>query len=211
MARARGAAPRRACRIGVRPRSRHEFMHFVNRPPYAWETGSMAVDSGHAQPTILRDSHAEINLDEFLSRPLLAFLSTASEHGARGSVLWFIWEEGTLWMILEEGYNTVQDRVRLDPRVAVSITDFDPTTGLLQHVSIRGRGGLSPWDDDRASRLLRRYYRHLDGYATSPRPFGERVRGRLPMLFLRVTPESIVMRDQSYRDLVLKTGGAAAR
>ena len=152
---------------------------------------------------VLRNDRAKFDLDEFLSRPLLAHLSTSSEEGARNSVFWYLWEEGALWVIVEDGYNTAQDRVRDDSRVAVGIVDFDPKTGFLQHVSIRGKGSLEPWNHDRASRLLRRYYAHLDGYVAPPRKPGEPTTGRRQTMFLRVTPKSVLLRDQAYRASVL--------
>lgn len=154
---------------------------------------------------ILRNDRAKFDLREFLSRPLLAHLSTNSEEGARNSVFWYPWEEDALWVIVEDGYNTAQDRVRDDSRVAVGIVDFDPKAGFLQHVSIRGNGSLEPWDDDRASRLLRRYYAHLEGYVAPPRKAGEPTTGRARMRFLRVTPESIFLRDLAYRASVLES------
>lgn len=153
---------------------------------------------------VARNDRAKFDLDEYFSRPLLAHLSTSSSEGARNSVFWYLWEEGTLWMIMEEGFNTAQHRASDDPRVSVGIVDFDPKTGFLQHVSIRGRASLEPWDDDRASRLLRRYYAHLDGYVAPPRKPGEAVTGRHRMTFLRISPESVLMRELEYRASVLE-------
>lgn len=156
---------------------------------------------------MLRNDRARFDLDEFLSRPLVAHISTGSSAGSRNSVFFYIWEDHALWMILEEGFNTVQARVRKDPRVAVGVVDFDPRTGFLQHVSIRGSASLEPWDDDRAGRLLHRYYRHLDGYdRPAPQP-GERTTGRLPMIFLRVVPDSVMLRDLEYRSTVREKPG----
>jgi hypothetical protein len=145
-----------------------------------------------------------VDLDEFLERPLLAHIASGSEGGARNSLFWYLWEEGALWVILEEGFNTIGGRVRNDPRVAVGLADFDPRTGKLEHVSIRGTASLEPWDDARASRLLRRYYRHLKGYRERPATGDEKVRGRLPMTFLKVVPDSVVIRGHSYAEQVRK-------
>ncbi len=150
-----------------------------------------------------RSRRARFDLDEFLARPLIAHLATTSRHGARDSPLWYLWEDRALWFIVEVGYNTFQDRIAENGSVGVGFVDFDPEVGRLQHVGIRGRGSLVPWDDDRAARLLRRYYRHLRGYREAPRPPGERVGGRHRMLFVRVEPASVVIREQSYREAVL--------
>ncbi len=151
-----------------------------------------------------RSKAGSIDLEEFLSRPLLAHIATGSDEGARNSLFWFLWEDGALWFILEEGFNTLQARVRGDPRVAVGLADFDPKSGLLEHVSIRGRASIEGWNDARASRLLRRYYRQLDGYVEPPVAPDEKVTGRLPMTFLKVVPESVVLRDHTYRENVVK-------
>src|SRR5271170_3732230 len=110
---------------------------------------------------LLRDPRAQFDLDEFLSRPLMAHLATGSARGARESPLWYLWEGRALWFIVEEGFNTFHHRVLARPRVAIGVVDFDPIAGRLQHVGVRGRAAVVPWDDARASRLLRRYYRQL--------------------------------------------------
>jgi hypothetical protein len=64
--------------------------------------------------------------------------------------------------------------------------------------------------------LLRRYYAHLDGYVAPPRKPGEPTTGRRQTMFLRVTPKSVLLRDQAYRASVLasvakKRAGQAGR
>jgi hypothetical protein len=162
-----------------------------------------AVDEVDMSFRVLRNDRAKFELDEFLSRPLVLHVSTTSTEGARNSVFFFLWEEGAFWMILEEGYNTVQARVRADPRVALGIVDFDPSAGFLQHVSVRGHASLEPWDDDRAGRLLDRYYGRLEGYSAPPHMPGTKTRGSRPMTFLKVLPESVMMRELGYREFVL--------
>lgn len=85
-----------------------------------------------------RNDRAQFDLEEFLGRPLLAHVASFSDAGPRSSLFWYLWEDAALWMILEEGFNTLQERIRADPRVAVGFADFDPATGFLQHVSVRG-------------------------------------------------------------------------
>lgn len=151
-----------------------------------------------------RNDRAQFDLEEFLGRPLLAHVASFSDAGPRSSLFWYLWEDAALWMILEEGFNTLQERIRADPRVAVGFADFDPATGFLQHVSVRGSASLEPWDDERAGRLLRRYYCQLQDYREAAPHLGEEVRGAHPMLFLRIHPESVFLREQSYRDQVLR-------
>jgi hypothetical protein len=150
-----------------------------------------------------RNAEAKFDLEEFLARPLLAHLASLSEDGARNSLFWYLWENDAIWIILEEGFNTVQERIRSDPRVAVGFADFDPERGFLQHVSIRGTASLETWDDDRAGRLLHRYYCQLQDYREAAPHVGEKVHGRLPMTFLRIHPESVFLREHSYGAKVL--------
>ena len=152
---------------------------------------------------VLRNPEAKFDLGEFLERPLVAHVASLSEDGARNSLFWYLWEDDALWIILEEGFNTVQERIRADPRVAVGFADFDPTKGFLQHVSLRGTASLEPWDDARAGRLLHRYYCQLQDYREAAPHLGEKVGGRLPMIFLRIHPESVFLREHSYAARVL--------
>jgi len=147
-----------------------------------------------------REKGGAFDLDEFLARPLLAHLATSSEHGARASVFWYLWEDKSVWMIVEEGYNTAQDRVRKDPRVALAFTELDAKAGQLYHVGMRGHASLEAWDDARAARLLQRYYRYLPGYRDGTFRPGDKATGRFPMVWLRVVPESVVLRSWNYRE-----------
>jgi nitroimidazol reductase NimA-like FMN-containing flavoprotein (pyridoxamine 5'-phosphate oxidase superfamily) len=81
--------------------------------------------------------------------------------------------------------------------------DLPPTAGRLQHVEIRGRATVVPWDDARAARLLRRYNRHWDGYREPPAAPNEKTIRTRPMVFVRVEPETVVRREQSYRESLL--------
>lgn len=137
-----------------------------------------------------------IDLEEFLARPLFAHLSTSSEDGPRDTPVWFVWERGALWFIAIAAENTFHERVRRDPRCAVGIVAFEPESGLVQHVGFRGRAAVEPWDVGRAKRLLSRYLgedktkwdrRFLDGLDD---PSGR--------LFVRFEPETAMVRDQSY-------------
>jgi hypothetical protein len=152
---------------------------------------------------LLREKGGGFDLDAFLSRPILAHLSTSSAVGGRASVFWFLWEESAVWMIVELGYNTAQERVIVEPRVALAFAELDVVQGTMTHVGMRGVASVEPWEDGRAARLHDRYYRFLPGYVAQPLRPGDRVTGRLPMKWLRVLPESVVLRSWHYRDDVV--------
>jgi predicted pyridoxine 5'-phosphate oxidase superfamily flavin-nucleotide-binding protein len=135
-----------------------------------------------------------VPIDEFLDRPLFCFLGTVSAAGdPRVSPLWYHWEAGTAWIIADTE-RTCLDRVERHPAVALAVVDFSPRTGRVQHVGLRGRGSVEPFDADLARRLLARYLGEdrsaWDGRFEALDPD----RWRL----LRIDPGTAVARDQSF-------------
>lgn len=136
----------------------------------------------------------EVALDAFLARPLFCFLAQTSAGGPRVSPLWFLWESGSMWMIATRSRSYVE-RIEADPRTALAVVDFDAATGRVEHVGMRGRSALEPFDPDRAARLLAGYLGEDE--AAWPDRFHD-----LPPDdhgFVRFDPETVVARDQSYR------------
>lgn len=139
-----------------------------------------------------------VPLEDFLARPLFAHLSTVAGDGApRDAPVWFLWEDGSLWVILNTRNRTVDDRVREDARTAVGVVDFEPATGRVQHVGLRGPAEIVEHDPDRVVRLLSQYLgpdreRWDRGKFGDPDEWGEE------MVLLRVDPATVVARDQSY-------------
>ena len=136
----------------------------------------------------------DFDVDAFLQKPLLAHLATASGDGPRESPVWFLWEAGALWLV-----GTTRDsfpkRLRAEPRCAVGIVEFNLPNGLLRHVGIRGVATIEPLDRPRLYRLLRRYL------GEDQQAWNQSFRARViePLeLMVRISPESIVARDQSY-------------
>lgn len=91
-----------------------------------------------------------------LAKPLMADLATASPEGPRHSPLWFLWEDGAVWLIGRDGDSFLR-RLAAEPRCALGVVDFDPLAGILLHVGIRGRATIGPMDESRFRRLLARY------------------------------------------------------
>lgn len=146
---------------------------------------------------------AEVDLDQFLERRLIAHLTTASDNGSRHSPVWFLWEEGSLWILANTTKRSFPDRIERDPRCAVGVVDFDPETGRLQHVGFRGRATVESLDPDRAERLLGRYFQTSKDEWNIER-FGDPQEWGDEMVFIRFRPETVVVRDQSY-DPPIKT------
>ncbi|MFC4439352.1 MULTISPECIES: pyridoxamine 5'-phosphate oxidase family protein [Natrialbaceae] len=135
-----------------------------------------------------------VDLETFLARPLFCFLAQRSAKGPRVSPLWFRWEDGAVWIIAQLRGRSYPERVERDPETALAILDFEPTTGRVEHVGMRGTASLEPYDEERAERLLEKY-------------LGER-RDEWPEMFvgldaeryrlIEFTAETVAARDQSY-------------
>jgi hypothetical protein len=138
-------------------------------------------------------SGAIFDLGEFLSRPLFAHLAHSSEHGPRESPVWFHWDGAALWIVGGESFPANLGR---DPRCAVGIVDWDQATGRCHHVGMRGRAEILPFDPAMARTILRRYFGPEE--ADWDRRFDDVFDGTAGLELVRFTPESVVVRDQSY-------------
>ncbi|GLQ70840.1 pyridoxamine 5'-phosphate oxidase family protein [Vibrio penaeicida] len=136
-----------------------------------------------------------LNLDEFLTRPLYAFLASMSGNGACCSPVWFLWEDKKIWIISVKG-DSFAKRVNESPNCSISIVDWDKDSGKSQHIGLRGTAELDEFDKVKANRLLSKYLgsevlkwpqRFVD-FQNSP-----------GNVLVRFTPKSVVVRDQSYR------------
>jgi nitroimidazol reductase NimA-like FMN-containing flavoprotein (pyridoxamine 5'-phosphate oxidase superfamily) len=154
---------------------------------------------------VIHDRPRSVDVDEFLSRPLFAHLATTSEDGPRESPVWFLWEEGALWILGSRRTDSFPARLEREPRCAIGIVDFDLTTGLVQHVGFRGRATVEKLDRGREKRLLARYLGSDETQWDSR--FRESL-GDAGTVFVRFEPETAVARDVSY---LASEGRAAAR
>ena len=137
-----------------------------------------------------------VDIETFLERPLFCFLGTVDAGDPRVTPLWFLWEDGEIWIIANDE-KTYPSRIRDHPAVDLAIVDFDVETGLVQHVGMRGTASVEPHDPARAERLLEPYLGpervkwDADRFG-APRDWGEK------MVMLRIEPARVVARDQSY-------------
>jgi hypothetical protein len=134
------------------------------------------------------------DLDEFLSRPLYAHLAHSSEHGPRESPVWFHWDGAALWII---GGTSFPENLKRDPRCAIGIVDWDPATGRSQHVGFRGRAEVLPYDGEMGRTIFRRYFGPDED--DWDRRFDDIRSGQVDAAMVRFTPETVVIRDQSYK------------
>lgn len=133
-------------------------------------------------------------LDEFLSRPLYAHLAHGSEHGPCESPVWFHWDGQAVWII---GGTSFPTNLKREPRCALGIVDWDLATGRSQHVGMRGKADVLPFDVTMARKIFRRYFGPDE--SAWDRRFDDVFTGELGLEMVRMTPESVVVRDQSYK------------
>jgi hypothetical protein len=145
------------------------------------------------------------DLGEFLSRPLFAHLAHASGHGPRESPVWFHWDGAAVWVAGGESFPA---NLRRDPRCALGFIDFDPASGLCQHVGMRGTAEVLPYDPAVARAIFRRYFGPDE--ADWDRRFDDVFDGSAGLELVRFTPETVVIRDQSYRPTAWARGRASA-
>lgn len=93
--------------------------------------------------------------------------------------------------------NTFHKRVRHDSRAAVGIVDFDINTGVIQHLSLRGRATVEPWDIQKAKRVLSKYL-GTDIAQWDQQRFVDGLNDPADRLFVQFVPETARIRDQSY-------------
>jgi hypothetical protein len=91
-----------------------------------------------------------------LSLPLMANLATLDQEGPRNAPVWYLWEDGALWMLGHALGSSVR-RLTADPRCAVEIVHYDNAAGILAHLGLRGRAEVRAMDALRFRRLLAKY------------------------------------------------------
>ncbi|MBB1152930.1 pyridoxamine 5'-phosphate oxidase family protein [Amycolatopsis dendrobii] len=138
----------------------------------------------------------DFDVDSFLAQPLTARVATA---GPTVRPTWYLWEDGAFW-ILSGPWSRLPDRVRTEPRIAMTVDVCDLATGLVRQVIARGQAAVEPFDVPRGRRKLARYL--------GPDESGWDPRFRAYLLddpaergtvWIRMEPESLRANDLSYR------------
>lgn len=134
------------------------------------------------------------DLDEFLARPLYAHLATSSDAGPRDSPVWFHWDGESIWII---GGKSFPENLKRDPRCALGVIDWDRTTGKSHHVGIRGHARVLPLDATVVKTIFRKYFGPDE--SKWDHRFDDVLRGEGNVEIVRIIPDTVVIRDQSYR------------
>jgi catechol 2,3-dioxygenase-like lactoylglutathione lyase family enzyme len=135
----------------------------------------------------------DFDIEDLLSRPLCANLATFGDAGPCETPVWFLWEEGAIW-IIARSKSSFAKRLLKDERAAVGIVDFDLKRGFLQHLGMRGAARVLPMDAERRSRLVARYLGSEDAWNSW---FKGNVVEHQDVL-IKFVPNTVVARDQSY-------------
>lgn len=141
---------------------------------------------------IIMDNNPTFDLDEFLTKPLFAHLSTMVDDAPRDSPVWFHWEQGYLW-IIGTPTSSFPKRIKNNPKCAIGIIDFDQLTGKVLHTGFRGSATVEPFNKGIGTRLLSRYLGPVKK-EWDPR-FRDLDENNV---LIRFVPETAVVRDQSY-------------
>lgn len=137
---------------------------------------------------------AIFELDEFLARPLYAHLAHQSEDGPRHSPVWFHWDGQAIWII---GGKSFPENVRREPRCAIGVVDFDAGAGRSQYAGMRGRAEVRPFSTE-VARMIFAKYCGPNEERWDPR-FREDIGGETGVPLIRFIPETVVVRDESYK------------
>ena len=96
--------------------------------------------------------------EEVLRLPLMADLASGAPQGPRHSPLWFLWEDGSTYLIGNSGDSFI-NRLIAEPRCALGVVEFDVAAGILRHVGLRGSRRSRPtrrmWNESPACILLK--------------------------------------------------------
>jgi general stress protein 26 len=138
-----------------------------------------------------------------LSQPLMIHLATACEQGPRSSPLWFLHEEGKIWLFGLQSDSFIK-RLHKEPKCALSIVDFDSKRGILLHVGVRGIAKLQSVDPLRLKRFVGKYLGE-DSQSWNEW-FVKNIVDPLDVMVV-VNIESIVAKDLSFFKTGLKSNG----
>lgn len=144
----------------------------------------------------------DFEIDEVLSKPLIAHLSTIDKNEPRNSPVWFIWEESCIWIFGKSEESFIK-RLKTHPNCAIGIVDFNLEKGILKHVSIRGTTNIVEIDAKRLHRFVSKYL-GKDNMKWN-KWFITNIVDPLDTMLI-ITPKTIVTKDVSF----FKTGAGLA-
>ena len=136
-------------------------------------------------------------IDSFLGEPITAQLAT---NGPTIRPIWYQWEEGAFW-IISGPWAKLFTRVQKDPEVAVCVDVGDFTNGRVMQVCAYGAAELTPYDVERARRMLHRYLGpDEESWSDAPDDYRAYLRDGGPpgAVLLKMTPRKVIGLNFTY-------------
>jgi hypothetical protein len=98
-----------------------------------------------------------MDVEDFLSRPLVARVAANGPSGPTIRPVWFLYEGGTFWWLTGSSYSRLGEWLSVDPRVALTIDTCDLETGVVLAMTVAGRAVVHPFDSALARRKIAKY------------------------------------------------------
>lgn len=99
---------------------------------------------------------APFDIDGFLYESFIARVATNGPDGPSIRPVLYLWEDGAFWWVTSSYAHKFLRLLELDPRVALVIDVYDPTTGFVRKVTAAGIAEVLPLDRGRAVRCASR-------------------------------------------------------
>ena len=127
-----------------------------------------------------------------------AFLAEGNEcrlatNGPTIRPTWFHWEDEAFWFI-SGPHAKLYGRIQKDPKVAIVIDVYEVDTGRVLQVMATGNVEITPYDVDRARRMLHRYLgQDESSWSTTPDDYPGYLRDGGPpgCVWLKLQPKRI--------------------
>lgn len=145
---------------------------------------------------IIADQQGDFDWQEFLERPLFAFLATFDGKFPNVSPVWFLFEDQVIWIIAHRKLDTFPKRIQNHPACSIAITELEATNGRMIHIGFRGHAEVLAWQKQCATKLLSKYLGASQ--AVWPERYVQKLNSK-NMLLVRFEPNSAVIRDQSFQ------------
>jgi len=98
-----------------------------------------------------------VDVEDFLSRPLVARVAAIGPHGPTIRPVWFLYERREFWWLTGSSYSRLGDLISQDPRVSMTIDTCDLDTGEVFALTVVGRAVVHAFDAELAKRKLAKY------------------------------------------------------
>jgi nitroimidazol reductase NimA-like FMN-containing flavoprotein (pyridoxamine 5'-phosphate oxidase superfamily) len=96
------------------------------------------------------------DIDGFLQGSFIVRVATNGPEGPSIRPVLYLWEDGAFWWVTSSYAHELFRLLELDPRVALVVDAYDPTTGFVRKVTAAGVAEVLPLDRDRAVRCASR-------------------------------------------------------